>query len=56
MFLWRVMILICRWLLSFSNIEIIEGRDLRAGDSGKVALGYNYLLKNKIFSEGLCFE
>jgi putative ABC transport system permease protein len=32
-----------------SNIDIIEGRDLHTGDSGKVVLGYNYMLENKIF-------
>lgn len=32
-----------------SNLEIYDGRNLRKGDSGKVILGYNYLIKNKIF-------
>jgi putative ABC transport system permease protein len=36
-------------MVELSNIEIIEGRELRNGDSGKVVLGYNYMLKNKIF-------
>lgn len=36
-------------IMELSDIEIIEGRALRNGDSGKVTLGYNYLLKNKIF-------
>ena len=35
--------------MELSDIEIIEGRDLRSGDSGKVTLGYNYLLKDQIF-------
>ncbi len=35
------------------NVELFEGRDLRAGDSGKVLLGYNYMIDNKIFSRGL---
>jgi putative ABC transport system permease protein len=34
-----------------STVE--EGRDLRKGDDGKVLLGYNYQLDNKIFPEGL---
>ena len=36
-------------MLELSDVEIVEGRELRKGDSGKVTLGYNYLLKNKIF-------
>ena len=36
-------------MMELSDVEIIEGRDLRSGDSGKVTLGYNYMLKNKIF-------
>ena len=36
-------------VMELSNIDVIEGRALRPGDSGKVTLGYNYLLKNKIF-------
>lgn len=32
-----------------SNVDIFSGRKLRKGDSGKVILGYNYLIKNKIF-------
>ncbi|MFH0712204.1 MAG: ABC transporter permease [archaeon] len=36
-------------VMEISNIDVIEGRALRAGDSGKVTLGYNYLVKNKIF-------
>ncbi len=31
------------------DIHIIKGRALRKGDLGKVTLGYNYMLKNKIF-------
>jgi len=38
-------------LMELSNIEIIEGRELRKGDSGKVTLGYNYMVKDKIFSK-----
>jgi len=36
-------------VMELSDIEIIEGRALRKGDSGKVTLGYNYMVKNKIF-------
>ncbi|MEA3248519.1 MAG: ABC transporter permease [Nanoarchaeota archaeon] len=36
-------------IMELSDIEVIEGRALRGGDSGKVTLGYNYLLKDKIF-------
>ena len=35
-------------IMELSDIEIVEGRALRSGDSGKVTLGYNYMLKNKI--------
>ncbi len=31
------------------NVEIIKGRDLQKGDKGKVVLGYNYLIEDKIF-------
>ncbi|MCK4650260.1 ABC transporter permease [Candidatus Pacearchaeota archaeon] len=36
-------------VMELSDIEVVEGRPLRSGDSGKVTLGYNYMLKNKIF-------
>jgi len=36
-------------IMELSDIEIVEGRELRNGDSGKVTLGYNYMVKNKIF-------
>ena len=36
-------------VLELSDIEVVEGRALRKGDSGKVTLGYNYLVKNRIF-------
>jgi putative ABC transport system permease protein len=32
-----------------SNVEIFKGRMLQPGDYGKVLLGYNYLIENKIF-------
>jgi putative ABC transport system permease protein len=38
-------------MMELSDIEIIEGRALRSGDSGKVVLGYNYMVKDKIFSK-----
>jgi putative ABC transport system permease protein len=36
-------------MMELSDIEVVEGRALRSGDSGKVTLGYNYLIKNRIF-------
>ncbi|MDH3353079.1 MAG: ABC transporter permease [Nanoarchaeota archaeon] len=36
-------------VMELSDIEVIEGRALRSGDSGKVTLGYNYMIKNRIF-------
>ncbi len=36
-------------IMELSDIEVVEGRALRSSDSGKVTLGYNYLIKNKIF-------
>ena len=36
-------------IMELSDIEIVKGRALRASDSGKVTLGYNYLIKNQIF-------
>lgn len=35
------------------NVKIILGRELQSGDNGKVVLGYNYLLPNKIFPKPL---
>lgn len=35
------------------KVELLEGRNLREGDSGKVVLGYNYKLDDKIFQRGL---
>jgi len=37
--------------MELGSIEIIKGRDLRPGESGKVVLGYNYLLKDKVFAK-----
>jgi putative ABC transport system permease protein len=36
-------------MMELSDIAVVEGRALRSGDSGKVTLGYNYLVKNRIF-------
>ncbi len=36
-------------IMELSDIDVIEGRALRKGDSGKVTLGYSYMVKNKIF-------
>ena len=36
-------------IIEFAGIEAIEGRGLQKGDSGKVALGYNYFVKDRIF-------
>jgi len=36
-------------IMQIWNIGIIEGRDLKKGDDGKVVLGYNYMIKDKIF-------
>lgn len=36
-------------MIEFSNLEIEQGRELLPGDRGKVVLGYNYLIKDKIF-------
>ena len=38
-------------IMELSDIEVVEGRELRNGDSGKATLGYNYMIKNKIFPE-----
>lgn len=34
-------------------VEVIEGRDLRNGDDGRVLLGHNYGVENKIFPDAL---
>ncbi|MCK5449952.1 ABC transporter permease [Candidatus Pacearchaeota archaeon] len=36
-------------MMELSDVEIVEGRDLMVGESGKVVLGYNYLIKDRIF-------
>ncbi|MBU2616232.1 MAG: ABC transporter permease [Nanoarchaeota archaeon] len=36
-------------LIEMSNIDIHSGRELTKNDRGKVVLGYNYLIENKIF-------
>lgn len=40
-------------VMDLADIDIIDGRGLRKGDSGKVTLGYNYMVDDKIFSKGL---
>ena len=40
-------------LLEMSNINIEKGRALFKGEKAKVALGYNYLLDDKIFSRSI---
>lgn len=39
-------------MIEFSNLKIEKGRELLSNDKGKVVLGYNYLLDNKIFPKG----
>jgi len=39
-------------LQEMGNIKIYSGRELKKTDTGKVVLGYNYLLDNKIFPNG----
>ncbi len=36
-----------------SNVEILEGRELASGETGKAVMGYNYRLDNKIFPKKL---
>lgn len=40
-------------VIDMLDVNIYRGRSLRPGDSGKVVLGYNYLLEKKIFDRGL---
>ncbi|PIN90909.1 hypothetical protein COU60_01035 [Candidatus Pacearchaeota archaeon CG10_big_fil_rev_8_21_14_0_10_34_76] len=40
-------------MLEISNLEIYEGRSLTSSDRGKVVLGYNYLIEDKIFPRKL---
>jgi len=37
-------------VIDLSDIDILEGRELKASDSGKVVLGYNYLVKDMVVS------
>ncbi|MEK6886140.1 MAG: ABC transporter permease [Nanoarchaeota archaeon] len=39
-------------LQEMGNVKIYSGRELKKTDTGKVVLGYNYLLDNKIFPNG----
>jgi putative ABC transport system permease protein len=38
-------------IMDLMDVGISEGRELRDGDEGSVTLGYNYLVKDKIFSK-----
>jgi len=38
-------------ILDISDIEIINGRNLKPGDKNKAVLGYNYQIPDKIFSK-----
>jgi len=38
-------------MLETYNIDVIVGRDLRMGETGKVILGYNYIKKDSVFSK-----
>lgn len=40
-------------MIELSDLDIAKGRELTSGDSGKVVLGYNYMLKDRIFSKGI---
>lgn len=40
-------------MMEIFNIDYFEGRGLRDSDSGKVVLGYNYLIEDKIFPKAL---
>ncbi len=40
-------------VMDLSDIDILEGRELRGSDTSKVTLGYNYMIDDKIFSKGL---
>jgi len=40
-------------LTELSDIEVFKGRNLESGEKGKVILGYNYLIDDKIFPKGL---
>ncbi len=37
-------------VMDISNVDIYKGRNLQSGDEGNVVLGYNYMIKDKIFS------
>ncbi len=36
-------------VMEISNVKVFKGRELRNGDTGKVLLGYSYLVPDKIF-------
>ena len=41
------------FILESMTVKLEKGRDLKKGDLGKVVLGYNYQIDNKIFPRGL---
>lgn len=42
-----------RMLKELMLVDIEKGREFKRGDKGKVILGYNYMLDNKIFERGI---
>ncbi len=38
---------------AFAGFKILEGRPLKKGDTGKVTVGYNYMVANKLFPKAL---
>lgn len=40
-------------IMDVFGIGAVEGRMLKSGDSGKILLGYNYMIKDKIFPRAL---
>lgn len=40
-------------IMDVSDIEVDDGRDLKASETTKVVLGYNYKIKDKIFSTAI---
>src|SRR3989338_2884624 len=40
-------------VLEMMSVKIFQGRELKASDTGKVVLGYNYLIPKKIFTNAL---
>ncbi len=38
-------------IMQIWNVEITEGRELKQGDNGRVVLGYNYMIEDKVFPD-----